>query len=324
MTRALELAAPPTLVQAFMVGLDPAVEVAGGADGTSAQQAAVVRKRPTGRVAGPARGPVDALRRHWPEYLMEAAGLGLFMTSAGLFGTLLFHPGSPFVEGLPEPMLRRALMGLIMGLTAIAIIYSPWGQQSGAHLNPAVTLTFWRLGKVASWDAAFYALAQFVGGALGVLVVLALLGAIFADPPVSYLATMPGAAGAAVALLAEAVISFGLMTMILFTTNAPKLMRLTGVFAGCLVALYITFEAPLSGMSMNPARTLASALPGYLWHALWIYFVGPAAGMLLAVEFYRLVRRTPEVICAKLNHHTHRRCIFRCGYAGAVGPMGAD
>ena len=60
-------------------------------------------------------------------------------------------------------------MGAIMGLTAIGLIYSPWGQQSGAHLNPAVTLTFWRLGKVATWDALFYVLAQFAGGALGVL-----------------------------------------------------------------------------------------------------------------------------------------------------------
>jgi aquaporin Z len=272
----------------------------------------------------PATGLLDALRRHWPEYLMEAAGLGLVMVSAGLFATLLWYPGSPVAEALPDGVMRRALMGLMMGLTVIAIIYSPWGQQSGAHINPAVTLTFWRLGKVATWDAVFYALAQFGGGALGVLAVLTLLGAIFADPPVSYVATMPGAAGVAVALLAEAVISFGLMIMILFTTNTPKLMRLTGVFAGCLVALFITFEAPLSGMSMNPARTLASALPGNLWHALWIYFAGPAAGMLLAVEVYRLVRRTPDVICAKLNHHTHRRCIFRCGYASVAGRVQAD
>jgi aquaporin Z len=264
---------------------------------------------------GPARGPADALRRHWLEYLMEAACLGLFMISVGTFGTLLFYPHSPAVAALPEPMIRQALMGVIMGLTAIGIIYSPWGQQSGAHLNPAVTLTFWRLGKVATWDAVFYVLAQFVGGTLGVLVVLALLGRAFADPPVSYVATMPGPAGALVALLAEATIAFGLMTMILLVTNTPRLMRFTGVFAGCLVALYVTFEAPLSGMSMNPARSLASALPGGLFEALWIYFAGPAAGMLLAVEAYRLLRRTPNVICAKLNHHTHRRCIFRCGYA---------
>jgi aquaporin Z len=121
---------------------------------------------------------------------------------------------------------------------------------------------------------------------------------------VHYAATVPGPAGEMVALLAEATIAFGLMTIILFVTNTPKLVRLTGVFAGCLIALYITVEAPLSGMSMNPARTLASALPGTLFDALWIYFVGPIAGMLLAVDACRLIRRTPEVICAKLNHHT--------------------
>jgi aquaporin Z len=255
---------------------------------------------------------------------MGAAGLGLFMISAGLFATLLWYPASPVAEAVPDGALRRAAMGLVMGLTAIGIIYSPWGRQSGAHINPAVTLTFWRLGKVATWDAVFYVLAQFAGGTLGVLAVLALLGATFADPPVSYVATLPGAPGVAVALLAEAAISFGLMTMILFATNAPKLMRLTGVFAGCLVALYITFEAPLSGMSMNPARTFASALPGNLWQGLWIYFVGPVAGMLLAVDAYRLIRSTPEVICAKLNHYTHRRCIFCCRYASVADPMRAD
>jgi len=271
---------------------------------------------------GPAQGALDALRRHWPEYLMEAWGLGTFMASAGLFATLLWYPGSPLAQALPDGVVRRALMGLAMGLTAIGIIYSPWGQRSGAHINPAVTLTFWRLGKVATWDAVFYVAAQFGGGLLGVLAVLALLGLAFADPPVSYVATLPGPEGAAVALLAEVVISLGLMLTVLLATNTPRLMRLTGVFAGCLVALYITFEAPLSGMSMNPARTFASALPGELWQGLWIYFVGPAAGMLLAVEAYRLLRRTPHVVCAKLNHHTHRRCIFHCGYAAAeaAGP----
>jgi aquaporin Z len=272
---------------------------------------------------GPACSAVDALRRHWPEYLMEAGGLGLFMISAGLFAALLWYPGSPLAQAVPEGMMRRMLMGLAMGLTATLIIYSPWGQRSGAHINPAVTLTFWRLGKVATWDAVFYVVAQFAGGLLGVLALARLLGAVFEEPPVAYVATMPGPGGVTVALVAEVVISFGLMSMVLFATNTPRLMRFTGLFAGLLVATYITFEAPLSGMSMNPARTLASALPGGLWHALWIYFVGPVVGMLLAVEAYRLIRRTPEVICAKLNHHTHQRCIFYCGYGASGRPAHA-
>ncbi|MGH7166316.1 MAG: aquaporin, partial [Nitrospiraceae bacterium] len=106
----------------------------------------------------------DALARHWPEYLMEAAGLAVFMISAAVFTTVLEHPASPVRQAITDPVLRRALIGLAMGLTAIGIIYSPWGKQSGAHLNPAVTLTFLRLGKIQVADALFYVLAQFAGG----------------------------------------------------------------------------------------------------------------------------------------------------------------
>src|SRR3989449_7489864 len=91
----------------------------------------------------------SALARHWPEYAMEAWGLGLFMAAAGLFGVLLYHPASPTAHAVADPFVRRVFIALAMGLTAIALIYSPWGQRSGAHFNPAVTLTFFRLGKVA-------------------------------------------------------------------------------------------------------------------------------------------------------------------------------
>ncbi|MBW8065283.1 MAG: aquaporin family protein, partial [Nitrospira sp.] len=96
----------------------------------------------------------DALKRHWPEYLMEAAGLGLFMISAGACATMLEYSGSAVREAIPDPALRRMLMGIAMGLTAIGIIYSPWGKQSGAHINPSITLTFFRLGKISPWDTA--------------------------------------------------------------------------------------------------------------------------------------------------------------------------
>src|SRR6266511_399037 len=126
----------------------------------------------------------DAIRSHWPEYLIEAAGLGLFMLSACTFGALLGHPASTVVQSLPDPFARRVLMGLAMGATAVALIYSPWGQRSGAHFNPATTLTFWWLGKVTGADAAGYALAQAAGGLAGVLVAAGLLGAVLADPAV--------------------------------------------------------------------------------------------------------------------------------------------
>jgi aquaporin Z len=259
---------------------------------------------------------IQALRKHWPEYLIEAACLGIFMISAGVFTALLEYPNSPAHHAIASPDLRRALIGIAMGLTAVGLIYSPWGQQSGAHMNPAVTLTFFRLGKVAKWDAVFYIAAQFIGGLLGVLLTKAALGMIFTHPTVNYVVTVPGAAGVAAAFAGEALIACGMMLMILIVTNTPKLARWTGVFAGTLVALYITFEAPYSGMSINPARTVASALPSGVWTAGWIYFVAPVGGMLLAVEIYRALRKSARVACAKLNHHTNRRCIF-CGFVGA-------
>src|SRR5258706_12590447 len=137
-----------------------------------------------------------ALKKHWPEYLMEAAGLGIFMVSASAFTILLYHPASPALRVLPEEFPRRVLMGLAMGLTAIGIIYSPWGKQSGAHLNPAVTLTFFRLGKVAPWDAVFYVIAQFAGGVAGVVLVAGVVGKLVAHPAVNYVATLPGSVGA--------------------------------------------------------------------------------------------------------------------------------
>ena len=258
---------------------------------------------------------LKALKSHYPEYMMEAAALALFMMSACLFTTLLEHPQSPLRQALPDAMVRRVFMGLAMGLTAVSIIYSPWGRRSGAHMNPGVTLTYYRLGKVAPFDALFYVASQFAGGILGVGLASALLRSALAAPQVRYAATLPGPRGRAVAFFAEVAISFVLMLVILTVSNRPRLAATTGFFAGALVACYITVEAPLSGMSMNPARTLGSAVAARVWTGLWIYFTAPPSGMLLASAVYLAMNRTRKVICAKLMHAGGGRCIFRCGYA---------
>jgi aquaporin Z len=257
---------------------------------------------------------IKTLSTHWPEYLMEALGLGIFMISACVFSVVLFHPTSPITRDISSEVLRRAVMGVAMGLTAIAIIFSPFGKRSGAHINPAVTLTFLRLGKITPSDAAFYTLFQFVGGALGVLFSAVVLGASIAHPAVNYAITTPGPGGPGVAFLAEVAISLLLMLVILIVSNDRTLSRWTGLFAGALVAIYISIEAPLSGMSMNPARTFGSAIVAHVWTSLWIYFTAPLLGMLLAAEVYRLVKSGREVACAKLHHHNNQRCIFRCNF----------
>jgi len=259
---------------------------------------------------------IDALKRHWPEYLSEAAELGLFMISACAFTALLYHPSSPVTQSIQNESVRRVLMGLAMGSTAVALIFSPIGKRSGAHFNPAVTLTYLRLGKIAPWDAAFYILFQFVGGIVGVLISSAILGNLVAHSAVNYAVTVPGPKGPQPAFLAELAITFILMSVILTVSNTKRLARWTGLFAGALVATYISIESPISGMSMNPARTLGSAFGAHLWTSLWIYFTAPPLGMLLAAEVYKKVRAGRAVACAKLHHHNNQRCIFRCNFQG--------
>ena len=256
----------------------------------------------------------NALKKHWPEYLMEASELGLFMFSACAFTILLFHPSSPIAQTLHDGVLRRLLMGTAMGLTAITIIFSPMGKRSGAHFNPAVTWTFFRLGKIEASDAAFYTLFQFAGGIAGVLLASLTLGRLVSHSSVNYAVTLPGPDGPTVAFVAEIIISFILMSVVLTVSNTKRLARWTGMFAGALVATYITIESPFSGMSMNPARTLSSAVGAQIWMSLWIYFVAPPVGMLLAAEVYKRLNTSRAVVCAKLHHHNNQRCIFRCNF----------
>jgi aquaporin Z len=253
-----------------------------------------------------------SLKEHWPEYLCEAAELGIFMISAGLFTILLAHPNSPVLTVIPNQFIRRMLTGIAMGSTAIALIFSPLGKRSGAHFNPAVTLTFWRLGKVKNWDAFFYIIAQFIGGIAGIFVVALVARMTLSHPAVNYVATLPGPQGMAIAFIAEFAIAFILMSVVLWVSNTPHIARYTGVFAGMLVAIYITLEAPFSGMSMNPARTFGSAFVGHLWTGLWIYFTAPILAMQLAAMLY--LRSKRPVYCAKYHHHNNQRCIFNCRF----------
>jgi aquaporin Z len=260
---------------------------------------------------------LDAIVHHWPEYLIEAAGLGIFMVVAGMACTILEYPSSPIHQAIGNPVVRRALMGIAMGATAMSLTYSPFGKRSGAHFNPALTLAFLYAGKVKGWDALFYIVAQFIGGLLGVLFVHAACGNAFALAPVSFVVTVPGTSGVAIAFTCELAISFLLMSTVLYASNRARWRAYTGALCGLLIATYVTLEAPFSGMSMNPARTVASALPSGIWTAAWIYFIAPVAGMLFAVHAYRMASDNKHIACAKLapaGHTDHADCIFICSY----------
>src|SRR5258708_13611582 len=115
-------------------------------------------------MVGTSSKAADAWRDHWQEYIIEGAALGIFMIAACVCGVLLEHPQSPLHQTIENGLARRAVAGLAMGLTAVALISSAWGQRSGAHMNPSVTLSFLTLGKIAPWNAFFYIPFQFLAG----------------------------------------------------------------------------------------------------------------------------------------------------------------
>jgi aquaporin Z len=250
-------------------------------------------------------------RPKWRLYAIEGALLGTFMISACFFVFLIEHAASPLHGTIASPTLRRAAVGVAMGLTAIALIYSPLGKRSGAHMNPAMTLIFFRLGRINPRDAAGYIAGQFLGAAAGVALMTATVTWV-RDPSVHFVATTPGAAGFAAAWIAEFGISFALVVVVLTINKIPRLAPYTGCFAGLLVAMYITLEAPISGMSMNPARTFGSALIGHVWTGWWIYLTAPVLGMLAGVEVQTRLAYRPERLCGKLSHSRHIPCFFKC------------
>ena len=143
---------------------------------------------------------LGSLRLHWPEYAMEAGEVAVYMFSVCTFATLLQHPVSPVRHFIASALLRRALMGLAIGATVVAIVMTPWGQQSGGHFNPAMTLSFYRLGKVEFWDALFYVTAQFSGATGGVLIAAFVLRGTPQDDAIRYAVTAPGRYGNAWAI----------------------------------------------------------------------------------------------------------------------------
>lgn len=244
-------------------------------------------------------------------YAMDGALLGLFMVSACLNVVVIEHPGSPVHAAVSSAAVRRVLIGAAMGLTALCLIYSPWGKRSGAFMNPALVLCFLRLGKLSPIDALGYISAQLVGSATGVLVAASLLPGLVSHPAVNYVATTPSG-GAAAAFLAEFSLAFVLLSVVMTVNRRPRFARYAGAIAAVLVALFISVAAPISGMSINPARSFGSAIWARLWAGFWIYLSAPLLGMLAGVELQRWLVTRHERLCGKLSHDETITCFVRC------------
>jgi aquaporin Z len=201
------------------------------------------------------------------------------MFSATFFDMLIDYPNLFIHQHISSDIVRRFLIGLMMGLTALFIFNAPFGKKSGAYINPVVTIVRYRLGNIKLVDSIFYILFQFIGGAIGVYLAYRLFPHLISDPTINYIVTVPGKAGIGVAFVLEFLISFILIIIVLSTEKNKQLSKYTSYFVALLITTYITFEAPYSGMSMNPARTFASAIIAHQWKGFWIYCTAPLLGM---------------------------------------------
>jgi aquaporin Z len=234
------------------------------------------------------------MKKHWNKnykyYLQEALGLAIFMISCCFFVAMLEGKNASWHQAIHSAFARTVITGILMGSTALFIFYSPLTSASGAQINPAVTLAFLSAGKISRWDALFYIIFQFIGGTVAVYIMQWLIGNELISSPVNTVVTVPNK-GNTPAFITEFTIAFITMSMVLFTSHHEQLKKYTRIFAGCLVCTWVIVAGPISGFGMNPARSFASALPAHTWTSFWIYLTAPVAGMLLAVQFFFIIKR---------------------------------
>lgn len=219
----------------------------------------------------------------------EAVATALLMVGGLTAVILVVSPTGP-LAGLDVPgWVRRLVAGGLFGLSGTAATLSRWGRRSGAHLNPAVTLAFRVEGTVSTARAAGYVAAQLLGAVAGAAAVR-LWGPW--GRGVGWGTTVPaaGLAGWQAAGL-EALVTLALVVVVLSMAARPRVRHLTPWTMGPLYAVMVAIEAPLTGTSSNPARSLGPALVTWTWTDAWVYWVGPAAGALAGVALLRLLTR---------------------------------
>jgi aquaporin Z len=256
----------------------------------------------------------DAMKTHWREYLMEASELGVLMLSICLLGTLLYSHESPLGGLRLSPVKAAVLMGLGVSIITFLIVRSPFGRRTGAHFNPAITLTYLWLGRIHRWDALCYIAAQFLGAVAGVFLARQLLGLHLAADPVRYVVTVPGRHGALAAFIAEFLMAALLMGVVLFATNHRRLAQFSPILVALMTVFYFIAGASIAGFSVNPARSFSSALFAWIWRGVWIYFAAPCLGMVTAAAIFLRTMGPSRIYCAKIFHDLHTPCPFPCRF----------
>jgi aquaporin Z len=240
----------------------------------------------------------------WGAFISELIGTGILILVGLSFVILDFGNGSPVVRLLPDPGLRRLITGFLFGSTGALIAFSWVGKVSGAHINPVVTLAFWLRGKFDGKIALGYVFSQLIGAILGSLPLIA-WGQI--GKSVNYGATLPGQAyGPGWAVAGELITTFCLIIGLFLFLGHKPLRNFTPLLFPFLYAVMVFLEAPVSGTSTNPARSLGPALISGEWQYWWVYWVGPILGTLLALSLQRVPWfRRFEIEVAKIYHFEH-------------------
>jgi aquaporin Z len=234
----------------------------------------------------------------WRPFLSEAVGTALLVLVGLSLVTIMFGTGSPIPPVLPNEGLRRLITGFLFGTTGALIALSPVGKVSGAHINPAVTLGFRLMGKIDTGVAFGYIVAQLMGGIVGCVPLLA-WGSM--GQSVAYGATVPGQGYSELsALVGEVVTTFVMVALLTVFLGFRSIRPFTPAIFPPLYSIMVFLEAPISGTSTNPARSLGPAVVSGQWAGWWIYWVGPLVGMVLALFVCSFMARRIEV--AKVYH----------------------
>lgn len=239
----------------------------------------------------------DSQRCTWRPFLSEMIGTALLVLVGLSIVTLMFGVGSPIAGVVPDAGLRRLITGFLFGTTGALIALSPVGKMSGAHINPAVTLGFWLMRKLDSRIALGYGLAQLAGAAIGALPLLA-WGSM--GRSVAFGATLPGHYALLTVLLGEVTTTFAMVSLLAVFLGFRRLRPFTPALFPFLYAIMVYAEAPVSGTSTNPARSLGPAIVSGQWDGWWIYWVGPIIGTFAATLACSFLAKRIEV--AKLYY----------------------
>ena len=197
----------------------------------------------------------------------------------GTFSLVFCGPGAIIMNDASGGIITHVGIAITFGLIVMAMIYAI-GEQSGAHINPAVTIAFWASGNFPKKEVLPYIIAQ-------------ISGAILASATLYYLFPTHLTQGATIplnsnsqAFVLEVILSFILMFVIIkVSTGSKEIGKIAGIAIGGVVGLEAMFAGPITGASMNPARSIAPALFSGDLQYLWLYILAPIIGMLLACVF---------------------------------------